>query len=249
MSTYSDLEKFYDSEATKYHQTRQKYRADWEMIMSAILSQIQKEDPKVLELGCWWWRGAKLLSEHYHQNFSYTWVDISSKLLAYAKKDNPWFSFVHSDMNKYLASLGQESQDIILACASFQHIPDETSRIKILKNIFRVLQYDWIIVFTNWACSEWFLKTHRKALIGWSLKSLISFWKKSWRDVLIPRNGEHWKQYRYYHLYSLEELRKLVELSWLKIIELHYLDKKWQITEDWKQANNSFLVAKKTIFK
>jgi hypothetical protein len=45
-------------------------------------------------------------------------------------------------MNKYLASLGQESQDIILACASFQHIPDETSRIKILKNIFRVLQYD-----------------------------------------------------------------------------------------------------------
>jgi hypothetical protein len=66
---------------------------------------------------------------------------------------------------------------------------------------------------------------------------------------LIPRNGEHWKQYRYYHLYSLEELRKLVELSWLKIIELHYLDKKWQITEDWKQANNSFLVAKKTIFK
>ena len=249
MSVTSELEKFYDSEAKKYHQTRQKHRADGEMILSALVSQVKEEEPRILELWCWGGRGASLLAEHYDKNFSYTWVDISSKLLGYAKKEHPDFSFVHSEMNKYLTTLEQESQDVVLACASFQHIPDEVSRITILKNIFRVLKYDGVLIFTNWACSEWFIKTYWKALLSSSLKSTVSFWKNTWRDVLIPWTSEKGTQYRYYHLFSLEELKKLVELSGLTIIELHYLDKKWEITEDWKQANNSFLVAKKTIYK
>lgn len=249
MSVTSELEKFYDSEAKKYHQTRQKHWADGKMILSALVSQVKEEEPRILELWCWGGRGASLLAEYYDKNFSYTWVDISSKLLGYAKKEHPHFSFVHSEMNKYLTSLEQESQDVVLACASFQHIPDEVSRITILKNIFRVLKYDGILVFTNWACSEWFIKTYWKAFIGSSLKSVVGFWKRTRRDLSIPWTSEKGTQYRYYHLFSLDELRKLVEISGFTILELHYLDKKWEITEDRKQANNSFLVAKKTIYK
>jgi len=248
MSITSDLEKFYDSEAKKYHQTRQKHRSDSEKILNALNSYNNKK-PIIIELWCWWWRWASLLEEKYNKDFSYTWVDISNNLLSLAKKDHPTLSFEHNDMISYLANLQQESVDIILAFASFQHIPNEEQRIALLKNCHRVLKYDGIIIFTNRACSKRFIKTHWKSIINAWLKSLINLWKTTRRDVMIPWIGENWKQYRYYHLYSLEELKRYSELCWLKIISTEYIDKKWKTTKNRENANNSILIAKKTIYK
>jgi hypothetical protein len=66
---------------------------------------------------------------------------------------------------------------------------------------------------------------------------------------MIPWTGEKWTQYRYYHLYSLKELKEYSELSGLKISTLEYLDKEWKSTKNREDANNSLLVAKKTIYK
>ena len=66
---------------------------------------------------------------------------------------------------------------------------------------------------------------------------------------MIPRTNDNKTQYRYYHLYSLDELKRYTEFSWLKIKEIEYLDKKWIITNTRKDANNSILVAKKTVFR
>lgn len=247
MSVTSDLEKFYDSEANKYHQTRQKHWADSEKILEA-LKTCKTKHPTIIELWCWWWRWATLLEEKFENPFSYTWVDISNNLLKLAKKDHPNYSFEHSDMISYLADQPQESADIILAFACFQHLPNEEQRIALLKNCYRVLNYNGTIIFTNRACSKWFLKTYRKAILIAQLKSMINFWKTSRRDVMIPRTSDKGTQYRYYHLYSLEELRKYTELSWLKITTLEYLDKKWNTTVNRENANNSFLVARKTIY-
>ena len=49
MSITSDLEKFYDSEAKKYHQTRQKYRSDSEKILNALNTYNNKK-PIIIEL-------------------------------------------------------------------------------------------------------------------------------------------------------------------------------------------------------
>lgn len=49
MSITSDLEKFYDSEADKYHQTRQKHWSDSDMILNALKSQ-EIENPVIIEL-------------------------------------------------------------------------------------------------------------------------------------------------------------------------------------------------------
>ena len=248
MSITKDLEKFYDSEADKYHQTRQKHRSDSDMIVNA-LNSCEKEHPDIIELWCWGWRWATLLEEKYEKTFNYTWIDISNKLLSHAKKDHPNLNFEHSDMISYLSNLPQESVDIVLAFACFQHLPNEEQRLALLKNCYRVLRYNWIIIFTNRACSKWFLKTHRKPVIVAWLKSFINFWKTSRKDVMIPWTSDKGTQYRYYHLFTLEELRKYTEFSWLKKTTLEYLDRKWNITKDWKYANNSFLVAKKTIYK
>ena len=66
---------------------------------------------------------------------------------------------------------------------------------------------------------------------------------------MIPRTNDNITQYRYYHLYSLDELKRYTEFSWLKIEELEYLDKKWDLTKSRKDANNSILVAQKTILR
>ena len=248
MSVTSDLEKFYDSEAEKYHQTRQKHWSDSEKILSA-LNLCEKKKPVIVELWCWWWRWATLLEEKFEKSFSYTGVDISNNLLSLAKKDHPKLSFEHENMITYLWNLPQESVDIILAFASFQHLPDEQQRIALLKNCYRVLNYDGIIIFTNRACSKWFLKTHWKPVTIALLKSMMNFGKTTRRDVMIPRTNDNKTQYRYYHLYSLDELKRYTEFSWLKIKEIEYLDKKWIITNTRKDANNSILVAKKTVFR
>ena len=49
MSVTNDLEKFYDSEAEKYHQTRQKHWSDSEKILDA-LNSCEKEKPVIVEL-------------------------------------------------------------------------------------------------------------------------------------------------------------------------------------------------------
>ncbi|MBR6907978.1 hypothetical protein IKN40_05850 [bacterium] len=49
MSITSDLEKFYDSESDKYHQTRQKHRSDSEMILKALKTN-EVEKPVIIEL-------------------------------------------------------------------------------------------------------------------------------------------------------------------------------------------------------
>ena len=49
MSITSDLEKFYDSEADKYHQTRQKHWSDSKKILDALKS-CEKKNPVIVEL-------------------------------------------------------------------------------------------------------------------------------------------------------------------------------------------------------
>lgn len=90
------------------------------------------------------------------------------------KKDNPNQHFVCSDMLSFLQKSDQESVDIVLAFASFQHIASKQERIVIMKNIYRVLKYDGMVIFTNWALSSRFIKNYRKALIKSRLLQILS---------------------------------------------------------------------------
>lgn len=248
MSIHSDLASFYNTEAKKYHQTRKKYRPDGQRILK-VLDKLGLKNPKLLELGCWGGRLISLLNAEYQGNFSYTGIDISQGLLNYAKKENPDHEFVCADMLSFLTSVKQESLDAVLACASFQHLPSEAERLAVMKNAYRALNYGGVLIFTNWAFSERFLKTHWLIFLRSAFASFFSFGKRTWRDVFIPWKSKNETHYRYYHLFALEELKKLAEMSGFLVEELVYVDKKGKITHDWKQANNSFLLAKKEVCK
>lgn len=248
MSIHSDLANFYNHEAKKYHQTRKKHRDDAEKILSA-LGRLEAETPKILELGCGGGRGVSLLERKLQKKFSYTWVDLSEKLLELAQNENPKQKFICANMEQYMQNLEQESLDVILAFASFQHLKDEKSRLALMKNAYRALHYDGMLIFTNWALSQWFLKTHWKVLLSSIFKSFFSLGRWNWRDVFIPWKTKSWTHYRYYHLFWLDELRKLAERSGFLVEELYFLDKKGNPTQDRKKANNSFLVVRKSVNK
>lgn len=140
MNIRSDLAQFYNSEAKKYHQTRKKYRADGFLILKRLRS-LHLKKPKLFELGC---GGGRLISFLNHEgeiDFSYTGVDIAQSLLALAQKDNPKNRFICSDMLSALQTLKQESQNAILACASFQHLSTERERLLVMKSAYRALEY------------------------------------------------------------------------------------------------------------
>lgn len=248
MSIVQDLADFYTTEAKKYHQTRKKYRPEGGLLLQSI-SKLSARIPKILELGCGGGRFISLLNQQFKKKFSYTWIDISEGLLSYAQEENPDQHFFCTDMLSHLQSCKQESLDLIVACASFQHLPTEKERLVVMKNAYRALNYEGMLIFTNWAFSERFLKTHWKALILSMVKSLFTWGHFSRRDLFIPRKSKTGTHYRYYHLFWLNELKKLAEMSGFVVEELYYLDKKGNRVLDWRKANNSFLVARKMVFK
>jgi ubiquinone/menaquinone biosynthesis C-methylase UbiE len=262
MNIKQNLQSFYDTEAKKYASTRKKHRADAEYILEEIRKSWQgkntnKKTISILEFGC----GSGRLLEHLQTlkwiKINYTGIDLSNELLKigknqYRRTDSTSLSctFVHDDIANYIKTCKQESFDFIIGIASFQHIPTNKERHSLMKNFYRILTYEGKLIMTNRALSKRFLKTHKKQILSSLGKYLITLGKHNFRDILVPRSSSKSKQifYRFYHLFSLKELKGLANAGWFIIKTLDYKDKEGKTTATWVNANNSFLVAKKDIF-
>lgn len=132
--------------------------------------------------------------------------------MQYAQKDHPDHHFICQDMVSFLAQQQQESRDVIIACASFQHLPTQIERKSLIAAAYRALKYEGRLMMTNRAFSERFLKKHWKVIVKSAFYSLFTFGQKSWRDTMIPRKSEGKTEYRYYHLFDLQELSELLKI-------------------------------------
>jgi len=94
-----------------------------------------------LDLGCGDGRFYRYLSDNYDGDFSYTGLDVSDELVKIADERYD-AKFVCEDMMQYIKSPKQESFDIVVMIASFQHLPDIKYRLFLLKNVYRILKYD-----------------------------------------------------------------------------------------------------------
>lgn len=68
-------------------------------------------------------------------------------------------------MENYIAKPKQESVDIVISVASFQHIMEKEKRQWIIKNIHRILRYRGIHISINWCYSDRFRKKFKKQRI------------------------------------------------------------------------------------
>jgi len=244
-----DLESFYNSEAKKYAETRKKFWHEEKAILDAITPLFENNDKvRVLEFGCGSGRFATLLNQNFPGKFDYVWIDLSDELLSYASTANPNLTFFQWDITKLIKNFEQESFDLIVWTSSFQHIPTTKERSFLMKNFYRLLNYDGMLLMTNWSLSKWFVKKHRKAVFKARFMSLIQFdWSKS-RDIMVPwtdtKTGKVYE--RFYHFFSLKELQSLSNFAWLTAKLNVFIDQDANFTYNERISRSSFLVATKT---
>ena len=216
------------------------------MDSSANASEWQNRKLRVLEFGCWSGRFASLLNQNFPGQFDYVWIDLSDELLSYASKDNPNLTFFQWDITKLVKNFEQESFDLIVWTSSFQHIPTTKERSYLMKNFYRLLDYDWTVLMTNRSLSKWFIKKHWKVVLKAKISSLLHFNKNKARDLMVPRTDKEWKVYeRFYHFFSLKELENLSKFSWLSLKVNKFLDENGEFTDNEKISRSSLFVAKK----
>ena len=180
--------------------------------MEYFLSKLNiSENTNVLDVWCGNWRFLwELLNifwEKINKN-NYTGVDLSSGLLEEARKDYSEFNFHELNMLDLDKLTGNFSD--IFFYASFHHLQNIDDRKIVLEKALNLLVDWWKIYMTNWALnSDLNKKRYSEAEIPdsenryWSIDFNI---KLAWND-------------RYYHCFSLDELKILSEEVWFKIIE------------------------------
>ena len=196
----------YDNFASTFSKSRKNMKwPEIDYFMDFIKSSFPDKTLKVLDIWCWNWRLVDNLWNTWH-NFDYLWTDLSKSMVEEAKKNHPKSQFIILDMLD-LDKL-EQSFDLIFFIASFHHLKDRDSRIRVLEKAWDLLEAGGCIFMTNWNLL--------------SNENLQKYWgSRSWeRDFDI----KIWQDKRYYHCFSLEELKELAEGSWFKLIENRLFD-------------------------
>ena len=243
-----NLKSFYDKEAKKYAETRKKFWHEEKAILDAITSLFEEwKKVRVLEFWCGSGRFATLLNQNFPNKFDYVWIDLSSELLSYASAENPNLTFFQWDITKLVRNFEQESFDLIVWTSSFQHIPTNKERSFLMKNFYRLLDYDGMLLMTNRSLSDWFVKKNWKIVIKARLKSWLRLTNDKTRDLMVPRTDENWVVYeRFYHFFSLKELESLTTFSGLTLKVNTFIDWDGNFTDNEKISRSSLFIATKT---
>lgn len=94
-----------------------------------------------------------------------------------------------------------------------------------MKNIYRILKFDGKLLMTNRSFSLRFLRKYQKDFLHSLRRYLISLGKQQRNDLMIPRKDGNIIAKRFYHIFTLAELEKLVSLSGFVTEYIGYLEK------------------------
>lgn len=191
-------EKIWDNLSEQWNNFRNKP----EQIVEYFLDKYTKNAGKIVDLGCGNCRNLIPF-----KNFICYGIDFSKEMLNKAKiisKEYGLDIILHK-ANLDNLSFKDKSFDYALMLASLHHLETEESRIKALRELYRILENDGIALITVWN--------------KWQLKFLLR--KK---DTLIPWKINNQVYYRYYHLFNYFELKNLLKSVNFKILESKFLN-------------------------
>ncbi len=201
----------YDRIADKFANTRKFFWADLEFIQDLV-----KKEDSILDFGCGNGRLAGFLEGKYR---SYLGADVSEKLLAIAKKNNP------DPKNSFLL-LGQGSGkllfqaknrfDVVLSLAVFHHLPGRDAQTKNAKILYDTVKEGGICVISVWnLLTPKYLKIFLKDKLSNRKNPKMSF-----RDFYLPFKTDNFVFERFLHIFTLGELRRLFEQAGFETIEI-----------------------------
>lgn len=190
----------------------------------------------ILDWGCGNGRLLTFLSE---RAINYVGVDQSQELLKLArrnftaqikKRTARFYCTAHREQNFPPATF-----DLVFMIASFHHLPDEKSRLKLLKKVIREMKPTARLILTVWN-----LKTN------WAKQKMTKDWKQLGpTDFLVPwknnKTGEVEVE-RYYHHFSKSELELLLKKAGF---EIDYNGLGLETSLDRREERNLVVVARK----
>ena len=173
---------------------------------------------KVLDLGC---GNGKLRLLFKDVKIDYTGADNSSALLKLAgdKADLALPGQKFAEAEVFNLPFVDNSFDAVFFLAVLHHIPGKDLRLKTLREINRVLKPGGVLVMTSW--NRW-QNEYNRHIFKYTLLKLFGKSELDFKDFYLPWMGG--KAYRYYHAFTLGEVKRLVKKSGLKLEE-NYLAK------------------------
>ena len=175
-----------------------------------------KDGDQVLDLGC---GNGKLRLLFKDVKLNYTGVDQAQKLLDIAQNRQDFKlenqKFIQANVAKL--PLPDNSFDVVFFIAVFHHLPGRDLREQTVQEIKRVLKPGGILIMTNW---NRYQKEFLPHVINYTFLKLIGKSEMDFKDIYLP--WQRGKTYRYYHAFTLGELRKIIKSSGLSL-EKNYL--------------------------
>lgn len=202
----------------------------------AIFQKYVHPGQTILDWGCGNGRLVLFLKD---KQVRYIGLDQSTEILKIARKK--WAKEIKEGWVKFYSTAKRDKifpanyLDGAFLVASFHHLPDEQSRLKLLRQIWRALKPGGYLIMNNWNLES-----------DWAREKIAKHcWKIIGRhDFLIPwKNPQGEVQCeRYYHHFSLQELRDLLERSDYEVKRIGYFGQtKW--TSDQAGGRNLSAIA------
>lgn len=254
MAFFSDrqdeLRACYDEQATHFVETRKRPRPEFVFVKEWVEKLGEnKQNLEIVELWCGWWRLYTELAPLVAWSISYTGIDFAPGMIREAKKAAPKAEWLVGDMVTYIEEQSQESIDLLLWIASIQHIKGARQRALFFADAYRTLSRWGMMILTNRAYSDRFLKKYRKQ-VALTLPRVLLDHHLTRNDVLIPRKDHKnptQQHLRYYHMFTLYELQQLARQAGFVVRVCQYVRQDGLLTDDRRTARNSFLVVQKEV--
>ena len=191
MDIKTDITYIYNNIANDFSRTRYKI---WPCV-SHFLSTFEQYS-SILDIGCG--NGKNML----YPNLKFTGIDISQELVNICNSNN--LNVIQGDMTS-LPFL-DNSFDGFITIASYHHLNNDCDRMKTLKEMYRVIKPNGYGLLTVWAMEQ----CDQEGLIIDKNISRFHFTKSDefvkWID---KKSGKTY--YRYYHIYSQNQLQNEIQ--------------------------------------
>ena len=202
----------YNNIAVDFNTTRKKQI--WPIL--AELASAVRPRSRVLDVGC---GNGRLLEVFSDKSIHYLGTDNSAELIESAQKNYPNYNFLVEDVLT-LNRIKENNFDYIFSVAVLHHLPGKKLQVEALRQMAQKLASGGEIIISVW--NLWSQAKYLKLIFGSYFKYLLTKNKLDWGDVLFFwKNTEGIKtSLRYYHAFSLSELKKISHQANLKIVKV-----------------------------
>lgn len=191
-----------------------------------------REGEAVLEVGCGTGRAYDIFSK---KGVQYAGVDVSAKAVEAARQRWKGTDAVFEVGDLLALPVDGGRYDAVVAVAVIHHVPSAAYRLQALRELARAVRPGGYVFLTSWNLWRpryWHVLLHQRFGLrnGWDFGDL----KISWKVPRFPR---------FYHVFTMKELRALCAAAGLDIVEQYYV-KKGAVTS-WWQGENLVTIARK----